>query len=237
MREALRLTPSTTWGEDFMVPADAEIIVEGEIPPGVREVVDPFGEVTRHYQAQCLRQSMHVTALTRRNEACLQDIFSGHEGHWNLGGIPKEGSVFNAVNARVGNVTAVHMPHSGVCRLACYVAIDKKKEGDGKVAALAALLESWTFQAVVVVDSDIDVFNEKEVVWALLTMVDPQRDITYVRNMSTTFTTAMGHNKVVIDATKPLDRAFPTRFRVPPEAMENIRLDEWIDNWNGRKVV
>lgn len=237
MREPLRLTPSTTWGEDFMVPADAEIIVEGEILPGGREVVDPFGEVTRHYQAQCLRQSMQVTALTRRKAAYLQDIFSGHEGHWNLGGIPKEGSVFNAVNARVGNVTAVHMPHSGVSRLACYVSIDKKKEGDGKIAGLAALLESWTFQVVVVVDADIDVFNEKEVVWALLTMVDPQRDVTYVRNMSTTFTTAMGHNKLVIDATKPLDRAFPTRFRVPPAAMEGLRLEEWIDNWNGREAV
>jgi len=236
MREPLRLTPSTTWGEDFMVPADAEIVVEGEIPPGAREVVDPFGEVTRHYQAQCLRQSMQVKALTRRTDAYLQDIFSGHEGHWNLGGIPKEGSVFNAVNARVGNVTAVHMPHSGVSRLACYIAVDKKKEGDGKVAGLAALLESWTFQAIVVVDADIDVFNEKEVVWALLTMVDPQRDVTYVRNMSTTFTTAMGHNKVVIDATKPLDRAFPTRFRVPPAAMEDVRLEDWIDNWNGKGV-
>ncbi|NLX90458.1 MAG: UbiD family decarboxylase [Firmicutes bacterium] len=228
LREPLRLVESETWGKDFLVPADAEIIIEGEVLPGEKEIVDPFGEVTRHYQAQCIRQAVNVTAITRRKNAIMQDIFSGHEGHWNLGALPKEGSVFNAVNSRYGNVKAVHLPHSGIGRLACYISIDKKREGDAKIAGLAALLESWTFQVVVVVDDDIDVFNEKEVVWAILTMVDPKRDITMVENVHTVFTTAMGHNKMIIDATKPLDRAFPERFRIPESAMQRIKLDEWI---------
>lgn len=228
LREPLRLVESETWGNNFMVPADAEILIEGEIIPGAREIVDPFGEVTKHYQAQCIRQAMNVTCITRRNDAIMQDIFSGHEGHWNLGAIPKEGSVFNAVQNRLGNVTAVHMPHSGVGRLACYIAIDKKREGDGKLAGLSALLESWTFQVVVVVDKDVDVFNEKEVIWSLLTMVDPKRDITVINNVHTVFTTALGHNKIVIDATKPLDKAFPERFKVPESAMQKIKLEEWL---------
>ncbi len=228
LREPLRLVESETWGKDFLVPADAEIIIEGVIPPWEREIVDPFGEVTRHYQAQCIRQAVNVTAITMRKNAIMQDIFSGHEGHWTLGALPKEGSVFNAVNSRYGNVKAVHMPHSGLGRLACYISIDKKREGDAKIAGMAALLESWTFQVVVVVDDDIDVFNEKEVVWAILTMVDPKRDITMVDNVHTVFTTAMGHNKMIIDATKPLDRAFPERFKIPDSAMQRIKLDEWI---------
>lgn len=229
LREPLRLTESETWGKDFLVPADAEILIEGEILPGAKEIVDPFGEVTRHYQAQCLRQAMDVTSITRRKNAILQDIFSGHQGHWNLGAIPKEGSVYNAVNARTGNVTAVHVPHSGVGRLACYVAIDKKREGDGKTAGLAALLETWTFNVVVVVDKDIDVFDEQEVIWALLTMVDPRRDITMISNAYTILHTAMGHNKVVIDATRPLDKAFPQKFKVPDHAMQKITLEDWLE--------
>jgi len=228
LREPLRLVESETWGKDFMVPADAEIIIEGVLPPGEMEVVDPFGEVTRHYQAQCLRQAMQVTAITRRKDAIMQDIFSGHAGHWNLGAIPKEGSVFNAVNNRYGNVKAVHMPLSGVGRFACYISIDKKREGDAMAAGMAALLESWTFQYVVVVDAEIDVFDEQEVIWALITMVDPKRDVSVVNNIYTMFTTAQGHNKVVIDATRPMDRAFPKRFRVPPSAMERIKLEDWI---------
>jgi UbiD family decarboxylase len=228
LREPLRLVESETWGKDFLVPADAEIIIEGIIPPGEKEIVDPFGEVTRHYQAQCIRQAMDVTAITRRKDAIMQDIFSGHEGHWNLGALPKEGSVYNAVNRRYGNVKAVHLPHSGSGRFSCYISIDKKREGDAKLAGMAALLESWTFNVVVVVDANIDVFNEKEVIWAVLTMTDPKRDITMVDNVYTMFTTAMGHNKVIIDATKPLDRAFPQRLSVPESAMQRIKLDEWI---------
>ena len=42
LKEPLRLTPSTTWGDKFMVPADAEVIIEGEILPGVRKEQNPF---------------------------------------------------------------------------------------------------------------------------------------------------------------------------------------------------
>src|SRR5678816_1372299 len=111
MNEPLRLTPSETWGENFMVPADAEIIIEGTIAPGVREVCDPFGEGTRHYQAQCLRPVLDVTAITHRDNAILHDVFSGHQEHWNLGGIPKEGGIYNALQNRFGNIVKVHMPY------------------------------------------------------------------------------------------------------------------------------
>jgi UbiD family decarboxylase len=230
MGEPLRLAPSVTWGEDFLVPADAEIIIEGEIIPGVREVVDPFGEVTRHYQAQCIRQAMQVKAVTRRQEAIMQDIFAGHEGHWNLGAIPKEGSVFNTVQSKVGNVKAVCMPHSGIGRLACYVSMKKVNDGQPKQAALVALNESWTFQTVVVVDEDIDVFNEQEVMWALNTRVDPLRDVTLIKNVGrTVFDTAMAYNKLVIDATKPLDRPFPCVIKVPEAAVASMKPDQWLD--------
>lgn len=228
MREPLRLVESETWGKDFMVPADAEIIIEGVIPPGAKEVVDPFGEVTKHYQAQCLRQSFKVKAVTRRKNAIYQDIFSGHAGHWILGSLPKEGSVFSNVNNKYGIVKAVHLPMSGVGRFACYISIDKRREGDATAVGLAALLESTNFNYVVVVDSDIDVFDEQQVIWALITMVEPKRDISTLKNMWTQFTTAAGYGKIVIDATKPLDRAFPGRISIPERAMERINLDDWL---------
>ena len=78
MGEPLRLAPSVTCGEDFLVPADAEIIIEGEVPPDESEVVDPFGEVTLFYQAQCIRQAFNVKAITMRAQPVMQDIFSGH---------------------------------------------------------------------------------------------------------------------------------------------------------------
>ena len=228
MHEPLRLVESETWGKDLMVPADAEIVIEGVIPPGGKEIVDPFGEVTKHYQAQCLRQAFKIKAVTRRKNAIYQDIFSGHAGHWNLGALPKEGSIFNNVNNKYGIVKAVHMPLSGVGRFACYISVDKKREGDAMAVGVSALLESSTCNYVVVVDSDIDVFDEPQVIWAVLTMVDPKRDISVVNNVWTQFTTSAGYNKVVIDATKPLGKAFPGRISIPSRVMDNIKLEDWI---------
>jgi len=228
--EPLRLAPSVTWGDDFMVPADAELVIEGELLPGVKEVVDPFGEVTRMYQAQCIRQAMQVKAITRKREAIMQNVFSGHQGHWSLGGIPKEGSVYNTLQSKVGGVTAVHNPHSGIGRVNCYISIKKTREYQAKQTALAALTESHLYRVIIVVDDDIDVYNEEEVIWAALTYVNPRKDVSMITNAgSTIFTSEMGADKVIIDATKPLTKPVPPRFQVPSKALEAMDLQAWLD--------
>lgn len=227
--EPLRLVPSETWGDDFLVPADAEILIEGVVPPGVRMIADPFGDITRQYQAQTLRPVMEVTAITRRRDAILQDVFAGHHDHFTAGQIPKEGTLFNTLRKKFGDIiTAVHLPYSGCGRLACYVSIRKTKEGQGKAVALAAIQESWTFQVAVVVDDVIDVFNEEDVLWATMVYTDPSRDVDMVQNIPTVFTTAMGYRKVLIDATRPLDRAMPEMNRVPQAALDRIDLDDYL---------
>lgn len=227
MDEPLRLAPSVTWGEDFMVPADAEIIIEGEVPPDERTVVDPFGEVSRFYQAQCLRQVFNTKAITMRKNPIMQDIFSGHRGHWNLGAIPKEGSIYNTLQNKFGNIVGVHMPHSLCSRLGCYISIRNKKEGIAKQVGHAAMLESSLFQYVVIVDEDIDVFNENDVLWALASYTDPRRDVDVIKNSWTLLNTAAGYNKIVFDATAPLDYPFPGRYKVPDEVMNAMNPEEW----------
>jgi 2,5-furandicarboxylate decarboxylase 1 len=227
--EPLRLVPSETWGEDFMVPADAEILIEGEIPPGVRMIADPFGDITRQYQAQTLRPVMNITAITQRRDAYMQDVFAGHHDHFTAGQIPKEGTIYNSLRQRFGDIiSAVHMPYSGCGRLLCYVSIRKSKEGQAKSVALATLLESWTLSAVVVVDDVIDVFDEADVVWAALVNVDPSRDVDMVHNIPRLFTTEMRTDKVVIDATRPLDKTIPEMNRVPQDALDRIDLADYL---------
>ena len=227
--EPVRLVPSQTWGDDFMVPADAEIIIEGVVPPGVRMIADPFGDITRQYQAQTLRPVMNITAITRRKNAILQDIFAGHHDHITVGQIPKEGTLYNTLRAKFGDIiSAVHMPYSGCGRLLVYISIKKTREGQGKAVALTAIQESWTFQTVVVVDDVIDVFDEADVVWATLVNVDPSRDVDVIHNIPTVFTTSQGYRKVLIDATRPFDKTIPEMNRVPQDAMDRINLDDYI---------
>lgn len=225
--EPLRLAPSETWGSEFLVPADAEILIEGHILPGERELCDPFGEVTRQYQPQGLKQAMEVTAITHRRGACLQDVFSGHEEHWNLGAIPKEGSMFNSLQRKHGCIRGVHLPNSGCGRLTAYVSMAKEREGIAKRVAMDALSESWQFNWAVVVDEDVDVFDEQEVLWAVYTNVDPSRDVDVLKNQYNIFHSAAGSQKVLVDATRPLDTVFPAKINVPEAAVNGVRLADY----------
>ncbi len=231
LREPVRLAPSVTWGRDFLVPADAEIIIEGEIGPDERTVVDPFGEISGQYQPQQLAPVMEVTAITYRDGALFQDIFSGHREHMLMASVPREGSIYNHIKERLGNVVAVHLPYSGCARFTAYISIRKTDEGQPKQTAIQALAHVPNLHAVVVVDEDIDVFNEEQVLWAVNTYVDPGRDIDLIRNMRPpSDPRGIGTSRVLFDATRPTHIPFPTRLRVPPEAMARVKLEEWLDS-------
>jgi 2,5-furandicarboxylate decarboxylase 1 len=233
MGAALRLTPSETLGEDFMVPADAEMVIEGHVLPHVKEVEGPFGEFTGYYGPQRLRNVIEVSAITHRNDAIFQHIFTGHRDTWVLGGIPKEGSLFNLIRGVVPTVKAVHFPISGSCRFNCYISIDKKVDGETKQAALAALGGCDFVKHVVVVDADINIYNEEEVMWATATRVQADQDVDIIKNVKgNTLDPSQTDNimtaKMIIDATKPVQRPYEARVAVPKAAMEKTRLEDFI---------
>jgi 2,5-furandicarboxylate decarboxylase 1 len=233
MGASLRLTPSETLGEDFMVPADAEMVIEGHVLPNVKEVEGPFGEFTGYYGPQRLRNVIEITAITHRRDAIFQHIFTGHRDTWVLGGIPKEGSLFNLIRGVVPTVKAVHFPMSGSCRFNCYISIDKKVDGETKQAALAALGGCDFVKHVIVVDADIDIYNEEEVMWAVATRVQADQDVDVIKNVKgNTLDPSQTDNimtaKMIIDATKPVQRPYEARVAVPKTAMEKTRLEDFI---------
>ena len=120
------------------------------------------------------------------------------------------------------SVTRVSYPQSGTCRLHCYVSMTPSAEGQAKNVAMAALGEDLSLKLVVVVDEDVDVRRDDEVMWAIATRMQADRDLVVIPNAmgaildpsSRAGTTA----KVVIDATRPLG-GFPPRHTLPPEAV------------------
>ncbi len=225
----LRLTASETWGEDFLIPADADIVIEGEIPPGIREVEGPFGEFPGTYGPQRVRWVVNVTAVTHRHDAIYQDVFVGHRDNWVLGSFPKEGSIFNRIKGVVPTVKAVHLPTSGVGRFHCYISIDKKVDGESKQAALIALGAVDFVKHVVVVDADIDVYREEEVLWAVATRVQADQDVDIIKNvkgvtLDPSQTDDIMTAKMIVDATRPMRRPFETRIEVPREVVEAVDL-------------
>ncbi|MBI2538226.1 MAG: UbiD family decarboxylase [Deltaproteobacteria bacterium] len=233
MGAPLRLTASESWGKDFLVPADAEIVIEGQVLPNVKEAEGPFGEFTGYYGPQRLRWVIEVTAVTHRRHAIFQHIFTGHRDTWVLGGIPKEGSLFNLIRGVVPTARAVHFPTSGCCRFHCYIAIDKKVDGETKQAALAALGGCDFVKHVVVVDADINIYNEEEVLWAVATRVQADQAVDIIKNvkgntLDPSQTDDIMTAKMIIDATRPVRKAYAARVEVPKEAMAKSRLEDFI---------
>jgi 2,5-furandicarboxylate decarboxylase 1 len=110
--------------------------------------------------------------------------------------------------------------------------MEKLTDGEPKLAALAAASLGF-MKAIIVVDSDIDVFNESQVMWALAVRFQAHRDADLVRgHLGSMVDPSMDHPRthtvVLIDATEPKDRPYPKRLQVPEDIMKRIRLEDYI---------
>jgi 2,5-furandicarboxylate decarboxylase 1 len=233
--EPLRLTPSVTWGDRFMVPADAEVVIEAEVLPGEFAPEGPFGEFTGYYGPQRWSPVVRVKAITYRNNPIWLNILVGHPDTSILGGIPKEAGIYEKVKDALPNVRGVHFPISGCCRFHAYISIDKKVEGEGNVAALAAFPHHDELKHVIVVDSDVDPFNEREVLWAMATRVQPDTDVTIMSNvrggsLDPSATVHASGAKMIIDATRPAYRPYSEKISVPEDVMRRIKIEDFIPN-------
>jgi 2,5-furandicarboxylate decarboxylase 1 len=227
--------------QDLMVPAEAEVIIEGQIEP--RHVRDegPFGEYPWYYTGLGDRPVITVTAITMRKDAIWQDINAAHPEHNCLGMIPMAGSIWRRVRDAVPHVTKMSLPMSGCARLHCYISLRKRADGEPKQAAFAAFAAEANLKLVVLVDDDIDVFNESEVLWALATRFQGDRDLSVIPNAlgahldPTAFDiTRLKHGamstKLILDATKPAPPTeFPKRAVVPPAVVERMDPDEYLE--------
>ncbi|HLC26123.1 MAG TPA: UbiD family decarboxylase [bacterium] len=236
--EPLEVVPAET--VDLLVPASAEIIVEGKIIPGELHEEGPFGEWPRYYTSFGPQPYMRVTAITMRRDPIYLDVCAAHSDHLVVGGLPRMGSLLMRVREVVPTVKAVNMPMSGGARAHCYISMKKQTEGEPKQAAFAALTVENDIKMVIVVDEDINAFNEAEVLWAVATRFEADRDLIVMPNCQgiELIPTAYGHNrnehgnmntKLILDATKPCPPVpFPERADVPQDLLRSLNLSEYV---------
>jgi 2,5-furandicarboxylate decarboxylase 1 len=231
LREPVPLVKCET--VDLEVPANAEIVLEGKILPHVREDEGPFGEYSGHSVGVDKHHVIDISAVTHRREPIYQDIFTGHTEHRLMGAIPREAAIFRAVKAAVPGARAVHMPPSGCCRFHCYISIDKRSEGEVRSAIFAALAADLYLKLIVVVDADIDVYNEREVLWAMANRFQGDRDLLVIPNCQGSEIDPSAKKggittKTAIDATAK-GKDPPKRLRVPREVAERIKLEDYLE--------
>jgi 2,5-furandicarboxylate decarboxylase 1 len=104
-----------------MVPARAEIIIEGVVPPKKRHYEGPFGEWPHYYYKEGEQPYIEVTAITMRKSPIYQCIHSAHFEHNIIGAAPRLGSLLKRIQEVVPSTTGVNMPISGAARSHCYI--------------------------------------------------------------------------------------------------------------------
>ena len=226
--EPLELVKCET--SDILVPAHAELVIEAEILPGARTPEGPFGEFTGYSLGERQREIVRYTAMTHRRDAMFQDITVAHLDHMLLSTIPMEANLYRAVRAMVPSVKAVRVPSP----FTCYVSIEQRLVGQAKNAVMAVFGADLYMKRVVVVDHDVDVFDDRQVNWALATRCQPDRDITVISHARGSdldpSTREDGYTaKWGVDATaKPSLKEFTPRHRVPPEVWQRLRLEDYL---------
>lgn len=231
MGEPMRLVPSETLGDDFLVPADAEVVIEGIIPCGQRRPEGPFGEYTRYSGPQRWHPFIKVTAITRRQEPYWHDVMVGHT-HW-LASFQTEVGAFETIKKSVPSLLDVYAPMSGAGQFHLYLKIKKTTDGQSRTALLAALNTHLLIKHAFVFDDDVNIFDEKEVLLALATRFQGDRDLMVIKDclgpsLDPSAEEAVG-TKVGFDCTKPAPPTrFPQRLRVPSEVMEKVKLEDFI---------
>jgi 2,5-furandicarboxylate decarboxylase 1 len=172
--EPVRLVPSVTHGERLMVPADAEIVIEGFVPPGLRVADGPFAEYTGYVGVQTASHAVEVTAITRRRDALYADFGAGLEDHLVPESLAMEGRLYTMLKPIAPSLQNVHVPYSGR-RFHAYLQFRDPERGEVR-DALAAALGYRRLRTAIAVDEDIDLFEEREVLWAVATRVQWHRD-------------------------------------------------------------
>ena len=225
---------------DVLVPADAEIVIEGKLRTDTWEDDGPFGDYWLYYAPPKKARVFEVTAITRRHDAIYHDIFNVGPEHLVLFSLGMEGVVLSQLQQLVPQVRAINVPVSGSGNLV-YVQIKKDFEGLGVNTALAAL-GAYRFKCAIVVDEDIDIYDDKKVIWAMMTRTQADRSFFVVPGSYISRVDPTGYapwqsggkgdrllsTRLGVDATKPLDTSFPEVAEPPRNLWTGLDLSNYL---------
>jgi UbiD family decarboxylase len=209
MGEPLRLVPSTTWGEELMIPADAEVVLEGYISTEEREQGGLWGDFFRYYAPDKAKPVMRPVCLNMREDLIWEHTWVGQYVYSDVAHCAFLRDYLRKRFANVGPVNVVG-PTTFV--------IQFHPEHQGEVRRLAAMAHSYGdfVKHVIVVDRDVDPFDLPMVFWSIGARVDATRQ-TYVVDGLTPVSLdpsaqegqarGEGVGGLVIDATVPLSQS------------------------------
>ena len=174
-------------GVPLRVPASAEIVLEGHIQPDATHasgwehaLEGPYGDHTGYYNEQAEFPVFTVDRITLRKDAIYHSTYTGKP--------PDEPAVLGValnelfiplLQRQFPEVLDFYLPPEGCSYRMALVRIKKAYPGHARRVMMGVwshLRQFMYTKFIVVVDEDVDVRDWKEVIWAMTTRMDPQRD-------------------------------------------------------------
>ena len=225
--------------QPLKVPAEAEIVLEGEVSLSDYRDEGPYGDHTGYYNAVEQFPVFTVTAITMRRDPIYLSTYTGRP--------PDEPSVLGeALNEifipllrqQFPEIVDFWLPPEGCSYRIAVVSMKKAYPGHAKRVMMAVwsyLRQFMYTKWVIVVDDDIDARNWKDVMWAVATRMDPARDITVIENTPIDYLdfaspeSGLG-SKIGLDATNKLPpettRAWGRLIRMDDEIVRTV-TEKW----------
>ncbi len=219
---------------DLPIPAQAEIVIEGIIDPKKMSTDGPYAEYLGYYgPAGKPCYVIQVTAITMRKDAIYHHLDSAHPEHTLSGSMIGSVVMFDKLKGQFPTVVAVARGELGT-----YISMKQRVPGEAKQAGLVAVSDNYGKTAVVV-DDDIDVYNEKEVLWAISTRMVADRDLLILPNVKGAHLDPVSYNEsregrgpmtthLVIDATKPVEGEFEVKIESDEHLWNTMKLEDYL---------
>ncbi len=171
---------------DLMVPASAEIVLEGTISPADMADEGPFGDHTGYYNEVDSFPVFTINTITERESPIYHTTYTGRP--------PDEPAVLGValnevfvpiLQKQFPEIADFYLPPEGCSYRVAVVTMKKQYPGHAK----RVMLGVWSFlrqfmytKMVIVADDDINARDWKDVIWAMTTRMDPARDCTIIEN-------------------------------------------------------
>lgn len=171
---------------DLMVPASAEIVLEGYLYPGETAPEGPYGDHTGYYNEVDEFPVFTVECLTQRHSPIYHSTYTGRP--------PDEPAVLGValnevfvpiLQKQFPEIVDFYLPPEGCSYRVAVISMKKQYAGHAK----RVMMGTWSFlrqfmytKFVIVVDDDVNARDWQDVIWAMTTRMDPARDTTLIEN-------------------------------------------------------
>jgi 4-hydroxy-3-polyprenylbenzoate decarboxylase len=173
-------------GHGLQVPASAEYVLEGYLEPGEMAPEGPFGDHTGYYNEVDNFPVFTVDTMTYREAPIYHSTYTGRPpDEPAILGLALNEVFIPILQKQYPEIVDFYLPPEGCSYRLAVVTIRKEYPGHAK----RVMLGVWSFlrqfmytKFVIVTDDDINARDWKDVIWAMTTRMDPQRDSVFIEN-------------------------------------------------------